>query len=92
MGWFGRRIAGFLTFAIVSAILGAVAVSRGWISGEPTLATTAGVAILGTAFLASLMVTTRMKRNERERQAWEANAQAWQAYYAQMYPGSGRQR
>lgn len=92
MGWFGRRIAGFLTFAIVSAILGAYAFSRGWISGEPTLSTTSGVIILGIGFLASLAVTTRMKRREREQRAWEANAEAWQAYYAQMYPGYGRQR
>ena len=92
MGWFGRRIAGFLTFAIVSATLGAYAVSRGWISGEPTRSTTSGVVVLGTAFLASLVVTTRMKRREQEQRAWEANAQAWQAYYAQMVPGYGRQR
>ncbi|OGS46608.1 MAG: hypothetical protein A3K66_06145 [Euryarchaeota archaeon RBG_16_67_27] len=92
MGWFGRRIAGFLAFAIVSAVLGAYAVSRGWISGEPTLSTTSGVVILGVAFLVSLVVTTRMKRRDRERQAWEANALAWQEYYARMYPGYGRQR
>jgi len=82
MGWITRRIAGYITFAIVSAILGFLAVYGGYLSGPPTLATTCGLLILGSAFLVSLSVTAGMKRRDRARKAWEQNALAWQAYYA----------
>lgn len=87
MGWITRRIAGFVTFAIVSAILGGYAAIRGWISGEPTLATATGAIILGIAFLVSLAVTSHMKGNEQARKAWEEYQRAWQEYYARIYPG-----
>lgn len=93
MGWITRRIAGFITFAIVSSILTAIAVARGWLSGEPTLTTTTGVAILGIAFLVSLAVTSNMKSNEKARKAWEEYNRAWQDYYARMgYYQDPRQR
>lgn len=93
MGWITRRIAGFITFAIVSAFLGTFAVAKGWLTGEPTLSTTTGLVILGIAFLVSLAVTTHMKRNEQARKAWEEYQRAWQEYYARMgYYQSGRQR
>lgn len=92
MGWITRRIAGFVTFVVVSAILGAYAAYRGWISGEPSLSTATGAAILGIAFLASLAVASRMKRDDQVRKAWEENQRAWQEYYARMYAGNGRRR
>ncbi len=92
MGWISRRIAGFVTFAVVTAVLGAYAATRGWISGEPSLSTATGAVILGFAFLVSLGVTSNMKRNDRTRNAWEDYQRAWQEYYARMYPGYGRQR
>lgn len=92
MGWITRRIAGFVTFVIVSAILGAYAAYRGWISGEPSLTTTTGAVILGIAFLMSLSVTSHMKRNDQIRKAWEENQRAWQEYYAGLYAGYGPRR
>lgn len=89
MGWITRRIAGFVTFAIVSTVLATYATLRGWISGELTLTTTTGIVILGIAALASLVVTTHMKRNDDVRKAWAAwheNQRAWQEYYMRMYP------
>lgn len=90
MGWITRRIAGSLTFVIVSAILTGIAVTKGWLSSEPTLTTTVGAVILGTAFLMSLAVTSGMKRNDRVRKAWDEYNRAWQDYYARM--GYYRQR
>jgi len=84
MGWVTRRIAGFITFAVVSGILGFIAVTGGYLSGPPTLSTTRGIVILAIAFLCSLGVTASMKRKDRERKAYEENATAWQAYYAQV--------
>jgi hypothetical protein len=84
MGWITRRIAGFITFAIVSSVLTGIAVTRGWLSGEPNLTTTTGVAILGVAFLASLLVTSQMKSNDKARKAWDEYNRAWQDYYARM--------
>ncbi len=92
MGWISRRIAGFVTFAIVTAVLGAYAATRGFISGEPTLSTATGAFILGIAFLLSLAVTSNMKRKDQTRKAWDDYTRAWQEYYARMYPGYGRQR
>lgn len=92
MGWITRRIAGSITFAIVSAILTAYATYRGWISGELTLTTVAGASILGIAALFSLVVTSRMKANDQARKAWEAwdqNQRAWQEYYARIYAAYG---
>lgn len=86
MGWITRRIAGSLTFTIVAAFLGSVAALSGWLSGGLSLATAKGAAILGFAFLFSLVVTSRMKRRDEYRKAWEANQRAWQEYYARMYP------
>src|SRR5688572_2632854 len=94
-GWITRRIAGFITFATVSALLGGYATFRGWISGELTLTTTMGAIILGIAFLASLIVTSRMKTTDDTRKAWEAweqNQRAWQEYYARIYAAYGRRR
>lgn len=90
MGWITRRIAGSITFLIVSAILTAIAITNGWLTTEPTLTTTAGVVIFGTAGLLSLAVTSSMKRNDRVQQAWDDYNRAWQDYYAQM--GYYRQR
>ena len=92
MGWITRRIAGSVKFVIVTAILGAYAAFRGWISGNPTLSTATGAIILGIAFLVSLGVTSSMKRNDQIREAWEANQRAWQEYYARFYPGYARRR
>src|SRR5881409_1692313 len=82
MGWITRRIAGTVTFVIVSAILTAWAVSTGHLSGGATLSTAWGAGILGFAFLVSLAVTHRMKVRDRIRKAWEDNARAWQEYWA----------
>jgi len=90
MGWITRRIAGYVTFAIVSTILTAIAVARGSLSGGLTLTTTTGIVILGSAFLVSLAVTSRMKRNENARKTWDNYNRAWQEYYARM--GYYRQR
>jgi len=90
MGWITRRIAGSITFVSVSAILTGIAVTKGWLSGEPSLTTTTGAVILGTAFLMSLAVTSGMKRNDRVREAWDEYNRAWQDYYARM--GYYRQR
>jgi hypothetical protein len=89
-GWITRRIAGFITFAVVSALLGGYATYRGWISGEVTVTTMAGAIILGIAALASLVVTSQMKSTENVRKAWAAwqqNQLAWRDYYARMYAG-----
>jgi hypothetical protein len=91
-GWITRRIAGFITFAVVSTILTAFATLRGWISGDLIPTTSAGATILGIAFLSSLAVTSRMKATDNARKAWEAweqNQMAWQEYYARMYSGYG---
>lgn len=87
MGWITRRIAGFITFSIVAGFLGSVAALSGWLTGGLSLATARGAAILGFAFLCSLIVTSRMKRRDKYQEAWEANQRAWQEYYARMYPG-----
>lgn len=92
MGWITRRIAGFITFVVVSALLAAVATSQGWLSGGPSLTTVTGVIILGVAFLASLVVTSNMKSNDEIRKAWEENQRAWDDYYARVYPGYVRRR
>ena len=86
MGWITRRIAGFITFTIVAAILASYAALRGWLVGELSLASTTGAIILGIAFLCSLAVTSHMKANDEYRKAWEANQRAWQEYYARVYP------
>jgi heme A synthase len=92
MGWITRRIAGSITFVIVSAILGAWAVATGHLSGEPTLSTAWGAGILGVAFLVSLAVTHRMKVREKTRKAWEEYYRAWQDYYARLYATQPRSR
>jgi len=79
MGWISRRIAGAIVFSIVASILGAYAVSRGYITGEPTLSTACGASILGFAFLVSLAVTTHMKRKAQWKKARDD-------YYAYWYP------
>lgn len=90
VSWVTRRIAGFLTFTIVAAILGSVAALRGWLVGGLSLATATGAAILGIAFLSSLAVTSNMKRRDEYRKAWEANELAWQDYYARLSAYSRR--
>jgi len=95
ISWITRRIAGSITFVIVSAILGAWAVATGHLSGEPTLSTAWGAGILAFAFLVSLAVTHHMKVKEQTRkawEAWEANARAWQEYWARAYAMQGRRR
>jgi len=79
MGWITRRIAGAIVFSCVASILGAYAVAKGYISGEPTLSTACGAAILGFSFLVSLAVTTHMKHKAKIKKAWEE-------YYAYWYP------
>jgi len=88
MGWITRRIAGSITFTIVTVLLGSYAALRGWLVGGVSLATTTGIVILGIAALCSLGVTSRMKREDKDREAW----QAWQDYYTRMYPGYYRAR
>src|SRR5947208_1524016 len=88
MGWITRRIAGSITFTIVTVLLGSYAALRGWLVGGVSLATTTGIVILGIAALCSLGVTSRMKREDKGRKAW----QAWQDYYVRMYPGYYRGR
>lgn len=92
MGWITRRIAGFITFVVVSALLGGIATIQGWLSGGLSLTTVTGAVILGIAFLASLVVTSNMKRNDEIRKAWQENQRAWDAYYARVYPGYVRRR
>ena len=92
MGWVTRRIAGSVTFVIVSAILTAWAVATGHLSGEPTLTTAWGAGILGFAFLVSLAVTHRMKVRDQIRKTWEDNARAWQEYWARAYAAQNRRR
>lgn len=92
MGWITRRIAGFITFTIVAAVLGSYAALRGWLVGELSLASATGAIILGIAFLCSLAVTSRMKEQDEYRKAWEANQRAWQEYYARLYPTYYRRR
>src|SRR2546430_10688682 len=74
MGWITRRIAGSITFTIATVLLGSYAALRGWLVGGVSLATTTGIVILGIAALCSLGVTSRMKREDKGREAW----QAWQ--------------
>ncbi len=92
MGWITRRIAGSITFVVVSAILGAWAVSTGHLTGEPTLSTAWGAGILAFAFLVSLGVTHHMKAKDQARKAWEDNALAWQEYWARAYAAENRRR
>ena len=92
MGWVSRRVVGYIVFAVVSAILGAIAISKGYISGEPTLSTVAGVIILGVAFLVSFAVTTRMKDRDVARKKREKIEAQWREYYARVYPQFYRQR
>ena len=70
----------------------AIAVSKGYISGEPTLSTVAGVIILGVAFLVSFAVTTRMKDRDVARKKREKIEEQWREYYARVYPQFYRQR
>jgi len=82
--WVTRRIAGYIVFAIVSSVLGAIAISQGFLTGGPTLQTVCGAFILAVSFLVSFAVTMRMKegsvaRNERKK--WEG---AWKEYYARQ--------
>jgi len=79
MGWISRRVAGFIVFTVISALLGGYAVSRGYISGEPTLSTACGAVILAFSFVVSLMVTTHMKHKSQWKKYWEE-------YYARVYP------
>lgn len=92
MGWITRRIAGSITFVVVTAILGAWAVATGHLTGEPTLSTAWGAGILAFAFLVSLGVTHHMKVKDRTRKAWEENARAWQEYWARAYAAQNRRR
>ncbi len=92
MGWITRRIAGSVTFVIVSAILTAWAIATGHLSGSPTLSTAWGAGILGVAFLVSLAVTHRMKVQDQIRKAWEDSARAWQEYWARAYAAQYRRR
>ena len=92
MGWITRRVVGSIVFAVVSSILGAFAIAGGYINTGPTLATACGAIILGVAFLISLAVTSRMKEEDVAKKNAEANARAWQEYYARMYPQFYRQR
>ncbi len=85
MGWITRRIAGFITFVVVSAILGAWAIATGHLSGEPTWTTAWGAGILGFSFVMSLAVTHRMKVREKARKAWEEYTRAWQDYWARTF-------
>jgi len=88
MGWITRRIAGSITFTIVAVLLGSYAALQGWLVGGVSLATTTGIVILGISALCSLAVTSRMKREDKEKKAWEA----WQDYYVRMYPQYYRRR
>ena len=81
MGWITRRIAGYIVFSVVAAILGGYAVSRGYISGEPTLSTACGALILAFAFIVSLMVTTHMKHKAQWNKYWEEYYARWYAQY-----------
>ena len=92
MGWVSRRVVGYIVFAVVSAVLGAIAVSKGYISGEPTRSTVTGVIILGVAFLVSFAVTTRMKDRDAARKKREKIEEQWREYYARVYPQFYRQR
>ncbi len=84
MGWITRRVVGYIVFAVVTAILGSIAILRGDLAARPDLSTVCGILILGIAFLVSLLVTTSMKRWDLARKAAEENAKAWQEYYARM--------
>ena len=86
MGWITRRVVGAIVFSIIAGVLGAVAVSQGYITGEPTLSTACGVSVLGIALLVSFSVTSSMKRTDRARKAAVENARRWQEYYAAAYP------
>lgn len=92
MGWITRRIAGSVTFVIVSAILTAWAIATGHLSGEATLSTAWGAGILIFAFLVSLAVTHRMKVRDQIQKAWEDNARAWQEYWARANAAQNRRR
>ena len=92
MGWITRRIAGSVTFVIVSAILTTWAIATGRLSGEPTLSTAWGAGILIFAFLVSLAVTHRMKVRDQIQKAWEDNARAWQEYWARANTAQNRRR
>ena len=91
MGWVSRRV-GYIALAVVSAVLGAIAVSKGYISGEPTLSPVAGIIMLGVAFLVSFAVTTRMKDRDVARKKREKIEGQWREYYARVYPQFYRQR
>ena len=84
MGWITRRIAGYIVFAVASSVLGAIAVSQGYLTGEPTLATACGAVILGAAFLISFAVTTRMKERDVADKRREESERAWKEYYARQ--------
>jgi len=81
MGWISRRIVGAIVFSVIATILGAYAVAKGYISGEPTLSTACGASILGFAFLISLAVTTSMKRKAKWKKAWEDYYAYWYGQY-----------
>jgi len=82
--WITRRIVGYIIFAIVSSILGAIAVSQGFLTGTPTFQTACGAFIIAVAFLVSFALTTRMKErsaDQMNREQWE---NAWREYYARQ--------
>src|SRR5205807_2142056 len=60
MGWITRRIAGSITFTLVTVLLGSYAALQGWLVGGVSVFTTTGLVILGIAALCSLAVTARM--------------------------------
>ena len=92
MGWITRRIAGFITFVVVSTILGAWAISTGHLSGEPTWVTAWGAGILGFSMLVSLGVTHRMKVREKAQKAWDEYNQAWADYWARVAAARNQRR
>jgi heme A synthase len=81
MGWISRRIVGAIIFTVLTSILGAYAVSKGYITGEVTLSSACGALILGFSFLVSLAVTTAMKRKTQWKKAWEDYYANWYAHY-----------
>ena len=81
MGWISRRIVGAIVFSVIATSLGAYAVAKGYISGEPTLSTACGASILGFAFVISLAVTTSMKRKAKWKKAWEDYYAYWYGQY-----------
>src|SRR5207249_3489590 len=54
MGWITRRIAGSITFTLVTVLLGSYAALQGWLVGGVSVFTTTGLVILGIAALCFL--------------------------------------